>query len=74
VSDSNWDLLVEQYYSRITRLYEDEKGKIWRFFGLVHSDDDYYYGMVTLGTGKLQLLSCAGNLESFGLTLVEYDE
>ncbi len=44
--------------------------KEYRFFGLVHGADDYYYGM-TDSDGKTDLFSCVGNFDSWELTLIE---
>lgn len=67
----NWTLLVKEYAPKIGRTYKanwgpgGKKDYEYRFFGLVHGDDDYYYGMVEVGS-KVRLLSCVGNIEGFG--------
>jgi len=40
-----------------------------KLFGVVHSNDDYYYGMVDSG-GVMDLYSCVGNLDMYGFTLL----
>lgn len=69
ICKGNWRLLVSEYEDLFNRKYMDSKGKVWKFFGLVHSADDYYYGMSS--AGKTQLLSCVGHIEGFGYTLIE---
>ena len=65
----NWIKLIEEYGLRIGDFYRytgdsEDNGAMFRFFGLVHSADDYYYGMY--GENKeLQLLSCVGDIEGF---------
>jgi hypothetical protein len=36
------------------------------FYGVVHADDDYYYGMMDLVTKETILLTCVGSLETHG--------
>jgi hypothetical protein len=49
VCKGNWRLLVNEVGPSIGKQYESEDGKTWTFFGLVHGDDDYYYGMCSKG-------------------------
>jgi hypothetical protein len=57
-----WIMLVNECEDLIGHIFVDETtGEEYRFFGLVHSDDDFYYGMH--GKSGLRLLSCVGNLE-----------
>jgi hypothetical protein len=72
-----WTLLVNEYEPLIGRIFFTETGRLYRFFGLVHADDDFYYGMVSIGKilpTELRLLSCVGDLESHGFTLEEDDD
>ncbi len=63
--DDNWIRLVEECEDIINCRFRDENtNEEYRFFGLVHSYDDYYYGMY--GKSGLRLLSCVGNLETHG--------
>jgi hypothetical protein len=68
----NWPGIVKEYESRIGRKYKCNWGPegsgayTYTFFGLVHADDDYYYGMVDNKTGKMRLLSCVGAIDGFG--------
>lgn len=69
VCEGNWRNLVKEYESLIGRQYKNGNNA-YTFFGLVWSDDDFYFGMLGKG-GKLSLLSCAGTPESFGYDLEE---
>ena len=69
VCEGNWRLLVNEYRNLIGRKYKDRDGVIFTFFGLVWGDDDFYYGMYR--EGKTHLLSCVGDPEGFGYTLVD---
>lgn len=68
---NNWLLLLDECENLIGSYYQDEEGETYRFFGLVHGDDDYYYGMSSLETGKVRLLSCVSDIEGFGFTEIE---
>ena len=71
ICKGNWRLIIKKYEQLINRKYiEDRTGNEFIFFGLVHGGDDYYYGMWPIGSYKPQLLSCVGNIEAFGFTLV----
>jgi len=71
ICKGNWrDLVAEceplignEYHSAVTN-------KTYIFFGLVHTEEDYYYGLVTK-KGKMILLSCVGDFETHGLYPVE---
>lgn len=65
----NWRLIVNEYRAFIGKRYRDHKGQEWSFFGLVHGDDDYYYGMFR--KGESVLLSCVGSIEGHGYELVD---
>ena len=67
ICKGNWRLLVKETEHLIGKRFRDDRGEEYTFFGLVHGDDDYYYGM----KGKeLRLLSCVVNLETFGFELI----
>ncbi len=65
ICEGNWRTIVKEYVPRIGQIFNGRKGETLRFYGLVHADDDYYYGMVEVGTGKCHLLSCVGDIESY---------
>ena len=58
----NWTLITQQYVPLIGTRWKDHRGEC-SFFGLVHADDDYYYGMMDKD-GKVTLATCVGALES----------
>lgn len=58
----NWTSIVKKYEPKIGFKYKDNKGTEYIFFGLVHADDDYYYGLLST-EGRLVLSSCVGGLE-----------
>jgi hypothetical protein len=65
--DNNLKLIVEECRDSIDNIFIDTKtGKYYRFFGVVIGSDDYYYGMSSMDTGKLLLLSCVCNLDNHG--------
>jgi hypothetical protein len=64
ICKGNWRKIVAEHESLIGAQYEDERGKTYTFFGLVHSDDDYYYGMSS--KAGVRLLSCVGSIEGHG--------
>lgn len=68
----NWRKIVSEIEPFFGRHYEESRtGDKYQLFGLVHGDDDYYYGMIKLGDNqKLKLLSCVGSIESFGCDLL----
>lgn len=71
ICKGNWRILVKQYEPLIGRMVRDHDGKEWRFYGLVHSDDDFYYGLCRVG--ETILASCVGPLEAFYTLIPMYD-
>jgi hypothetical protein len=65
ICKGNWRKIVAEHENLIGAQYEDEKGNAYTFFGLVHGDDDYYYGMSS--KAGVSLLSCVGSIEGHGL-------
>lgn len=69
ICKGNWRMLVSEYSPMFGRDYKDDRtGEVFRFYGLVHTEDDYYFGMWNHITKKHRLLSCVGNIEGFGMT------
>jgi len=66
----NWRKFVKECKGLYGKIYVNN-GKKYEFFGLVHDDEDYYYGMYSKKHG-LVLLSCCGDLKSWGFDI--YDE
>jgi len=73
ICQGNWRILVEKYEKLLNTQYESCHGDVYTFFGLVHASDDYYFGMTENSTKKLILLSCVGDIEGHGFTLIEDD-
>jgi hypothetical protein len=73
ICEGNWRDLVRQYEPLIGRRYRDRHhdNKEYVFFGLVHGERDYYFGMWT--KDDCRLLSCVGDPEGYGLELVDSD-
>jgi hypothetical protein len=69
ICKGNWRAIVKESEQDIGKQYSDRDGKVWTFFGVVHSDDDYYYGMWR--EGHLNLLSCVGSLALGGYEPVQ---
>lgn len=70
ICKGNWRTIVGEVEHLIgKRFYSDIYKKEYIFFGIVHGSDDYYYGMRD-ADGKMDLLSCVGNFESWELTLM----
>lgn len=64
-----WQKIVRENDSQIGQWFNSHDHKLFRFFGIVHGDDDYYYGMWSKKDG-LRLLSCVGSIEGHGYTPV----
>lgn len=62
----NWTLILNEYRPKFDFKYKDHQGHRYSFFGLVHAEDDLYYGLTSVdGKGKpLVLATCVGALES----------
>ena len=70
--DDNWKLIVEEMYDKIGMVYEDTAtGELYRMFGLVHGESDYYYGLYGIDGEGLALISCVGSLENCGYKLLD---
>ena len=64
-----WRQRIIECVNLIGKKFVSDTGEECIFFGLVYSDDDYYYGM--FGNGKLRLLSCVGSIAGHGFELLE---
>ena len=64
----NWRAIVKESGGLIGKRFVNKFGNEFTFFGIVHGDDDYYYGMS--GEPGLILLSCVGDIEGFGYELL----
>lgn len=68
-----WNKLIEESEPHLNKrvLWA---GKEYIFYGLVHGEHDYYYGLIRTVNGEItnhQLLSCVGNFESHEVTILE---
>ena len=65
MSDGNWQLIIEETKDLIGNLFTDRSGGVHRFMGVLHAEDDFYYLMYSM-SGHPRLLSCVGDLDSWG--------
>lgn len=70
ICEGNWRAIISESKDLIDRQYKDEKGEVYLFFGVTHGSDDYYYSLFGVDNKKLILLSCVGNIESYGYKLL----
>lgn len=70
ICKGNWQQIIKESEHLIDKKFKDPNGNQYTFVGVVHGSDDYYYGMVD-PDGKLMMLSCVGNLNSWELTLIQ---
>jgi len=67
MSEENWKVIVDEYNDRIGSSVYDDDGNVYTFFGLVHGEDDFYYGLISKSSDRyLRLISCVFPLESAG--------
>jgi hypothetical protein len=72
ICKGNWRAIVKDNEHLIGKKFVFEgTGEYWTLFGLVHGDDDYYYGMFSICGRQTMLLSCVGSIEGHGFTLVD---
>jgi len=80
MTEPNWNILVEEYEKHLDALYEcadtpfyeeEGAGEVYRFVGLIHGSDDFYYGMVNVKTGRLMMCSCVGSIEGHGFKKID---
>ena len=73
ICKGNWRLIIKESEPTLGKRYKDKiNGEEYIFFGVVHSADDYYYGMWNIKTEKNVLLSCVSSIEGHGYILVKY--
>jgi len=68
ICKGNWRAIVKETKDLIGKTFVDHLGDKFHFFGVVHGDDDYYYGMH--GEKGLRLLSCVGSIEGHNFKLI----
>ena len=73
ICQGNWRLLVKEYEPLFNRQYRsDRNGQTYTFVRLLHAERDYYYLM--WNKESTELLSCVGNIDGFGYTLIEEND
>jgi len=65
----NWRAIVKESERLIGKLFRSSDGDVYTLIGIVHGDDDYYYGMWSKDSAQLELLSCVGSIEGHGFSL-----
>lgn len=70
ICKGNWRAIVKESEPLIGKRFVNHQGVVFRFFGVVHGGDDYYYGMCSK-EGGTHLLSCVGSIEGHGFKLLE---
>lgn len=72
----NWTLITQEaspYYGKILTAKDNcpfsPEGTKFKLIGVMDAEDDYYYVVRDMATQKQQLMSCVGNLESWGFDL-----
>ena len=63
--DDNWKRIIERSKPYFDSYFEDRDGVRWRFIGVIHASDDYYYAMLS-PDGEFWMLSCVGSFETHG--------
>jgi hypothetical protein len=71
ICEGNWRNIIKDCEHLIREIFIDENDDAFRLIGVLHGHDDYYYAMIELETGQLQLYSCVLNLHGYGFTLYE---
>jgi hypothetical protein len=70
ICKGNWRDIVQETERLIgtefEAIYGWNAGKTYVFFGIVHTTDDYYYGMWSREDKDMILLSCVGSFEGHG--------
>lgn len=70
ICKGNWRSLVKECEGLYGANFKDDSGRVLSFYGLVHTDEDYYYGFINK-KGKNEMFSCVGDFETWGLTRLE---
>lgn len=73
----NWRNIIHECRHLIGKDFTNDKGEVFNFFGVVHGDDDYYYGFWNKNQNaerKLVLGTCVGSIETNGFKLKEQEQ
>ena len=65
ICSGNFRDIVAETFHLFGKRFKDERGKVYRYFGVVYSRDDLYYGMTDM-ENRCLLVSCVGSLEESG--------
>lgn len=71
ICEGNWRNIIGECEHLIGKRFKDRNGVQYTFFGIVHGEDDYYYGMCKKGGTGMILLTCVGNLDTHEFQLDE---
>ena len=74
ICHGNWRAIVKESLPLLGKRFSDDKGNEYSFFGIVHGDDDYYYGMSSVPGNKVMLLSCVCEIAGHGYKLIDNGE
>lgn len=72
ICKGNWQSIIKESEPLLDKIFLDRNGKAFRFIGVMHSEDDYYYCLLSM-TGTLTRASCVMNLDTYGYILDEQD-
>lgn len=67
ICKGNWRKIIKECEGLLGKKFKDKNGDEFTFFGVIHGEDDYYYGMWAIDDTRL--LSCVGSLEGHGYEL-----
>lgn len=71
ICSGNWRRIIAEAEPLFGRRFDRIDGvKNHKLIGVMHSNDDYYYVMST-GGGRVELLSCVGDLDIHGYKVAE---
>lgn len=66
ICKGNWRKIIKDCESLFGKKFKDSNDLIYRFIGVMHGDDDYYYCMWRYD--DLRLLSCVSSIEKHGFS------
>jgi len=68
ICKGNWRSIIKESEPLFGKEFKDGNNVRYRFIGVMHCDDDYYYCMWR--NGDIQLLSCVCSIEQGGYSLI----
>jgi hypothetical protein len=77
ICEGNWRLIVAEteHLLGTTFINIDKPNEIYTLFGIVHGEDDFYYGMSRNADKAVRLVSCCMNLKVAGWRMYnEWDD